>query len=103
MSGRECGCPPWVEQCVHFDGAVVVLTSPASVFAEGMRRGLNPKRQPRWAVYGPAFWEAELDSSISTGLVDANGDSANYLFVEDEYAARDEFRRREALLVGREA
>ena len=27
-SGRECGCPPWVVRCVHFDGRTLVLLNP---------------------------------------------------------------------------
>ena len=27
-AGRECGCPPWVIRCVHFDGRTLVLLNP---------------------------------------------------------------------------
>ncbi len=48
---RECDCPPWVKQCVHIDGTVIILTSaediPAQVTkAHGAARGYRVVQSP---------------------------------------------------------
>ncbi len=100
--GRECDCPAWVVQCVHFDGKVLVLASPASVRAEGKRRGASfaPHRRLPWAVYGPAVWaEDGPDALAATGLV--RGPVVERFGTKKAIA--DEFRRREAELVEAQA
>ncbi len=96
---RECGCPPWVVRCAHFDGQMLCLFVAKRV-PEGCRRcNSEPVSQ-----YATASYEGSWGPCLSCGepavfahqLIDAGqSDTLD--------AARDEFRRREAELLGREA
>lgn len=48
-AGRECGCPPWVLRCAHWDGAGVVWVGP---------HGSPHDRHVmvRYAVYSMSEW-----------------------------------------------
>ncbi len=96
VRARECGCPPWVVPCVHFDGYVLWLTDEelahASLAAHG-NGGFN--------VVGGR--EEDLTNC------DCGDPHKIFRVVDAEHslgltldAARDEFRRRESELLGRE-
>ncbi len=77
---RECGCPPWVEPCVHFDGRVVYIGRPNGALYEvhGPTKILIESNDPMVRRHDgcvpSAFWEERL--------------------------ARDEFDRRAEQLLG---
>ena len=97
---RECGCPDWVEPCVHFDGQILILT-----------RGSDapPHNPPECELrkYCPSEYHVNLGTHY--GPCSQCGVESRILGVTDFWcadtldAARDEFRRREAVLLGREA
>ncbi len=96
VRARECGCPPWVE-CIHFDGRVTWLADSA-VYEAAICSGHRD------------FYPGEA-YSVSTGLVapcltggePVLSSDLPWFYTTDAAAARAEFRRREAELLGREA
>ncbi len=83
---RECGCPPWAEPCVHYGGGQVWI---ASFDGEG-----------HW-VHGPSTIDNpdELDDPDMR----THRQPCGCPHFTDEAEARDEFDRRAAQLLGRDA
>ncbi len=108
--GRECGCPPGVKWCAHFDGKIVILTGPRICPDLGKRH--TPESRNLYMVatgtgydYGVAVTVVNADGAVvprtcACPLLKSNGHFAFRSETMD--AARDEFRRREAQLLGRE-
>ena len=79
---RECGCPEWVEMCVHFDGRWVALH-------------LAPPFYKFWAVCQGVEPPAYLESEAGHNLKGEFG-----WLEQDEQAALAVFRDAEARLLG---
>ena len=100
---RECGCPPWVEECTHKGRLVVALASPQSLRAEAkVRKIFLPKGwRFRWSVYGPACWaKGGPDAPNATGMTLPRTGPGTTAFGGDEKRCRAEFDRRAVQLVG---
>ena len=95
---RECGCPSWVKSCVHFDGQAVRLYDGTLVpDCEYYRGGLSGRYRLSTAT---GTWKPHQ----RCGRLGFSGKTHAAVFDTDDYdEARDEFRRREAVLLGREA
>jgi hypothetical protein len=94
---RECGCPPWVIRCAHWDGQVLVLSDEAGHqtgcgFCDGNTGPQVFQMREPWSTCpycaGPAIypWQVQFASCQ-----------------DDLPAAEAEFHHREAALLGREA
>ncbi len=80
---RECGCPPWVKPCVHFDGRVVYV--------------VVPFRGNSYEVHGP--------TRITVKSNDADvrrHEPCDPTYFQDGAGVDAEFDRRAAQLVGHE-
>ncbi len=97
---RECGCPPWLEPCVHFDGVVLAMADENVPTPEGF----DPKHAPAQAGV-PRYGVMTIqDRNPCSCCGMSMGERIGELFTTDDAdAARDEFHRREAELLGREA
>ena len=97
MSERECGCPPWVVQCAHFDGKALWLNDQTSA-AKGIAETSCPVK---WLevgadTYGVYLGEVDRCScGQHGGLRTGMWQPAQTLTLDD---ARAEFRRRSELL-----
>ncbi len=109
MRARECGCPDWAEQCAHFDGAILILASMYHECPEGKQH--FGKGSPYGVAMGSGFggegqsWRQNANGKIFRAQCSCPGLLLPQLMggFDTLDAARDEFRRREAELLGREA
>ncbi len=97
---QECGCPPWVVQCAHFEGQIVVLASPESQRQEAHRRKVKAPAVFHWLTFGPTVDRYYRPHPRKNGMglvLPANPDFQEHRF-DTEYAASVEFACRAELL-----
>ena len=96
---RECECPPWVVQCAHWDGQMVCLgkTSP---LPQGCHR-CNANIGTKYGVitYAGAWGPCTVCGGASLWTDQIRKPGSRH---DDLGSAQDEFRHREAQLLGRE-
>ena len=97
---RECPiCPPFAEMCAHWDGKVLVLWDDHQI-PHTCNGGDRPFDYGGYSLHlgsmTPCERSAECNVLVSTDL-------RPQVFGENAEAARAQFRRREAELLGREA
>ena len=94
-----CGCPPWVIRCVHWEGQILLLQDGSTAEASPCCNGVRP---------APVWWIGAIAGDWSACEVcgDASYFARQKVFALPAFidfdAALAEFRRREALLLGRE-
>ncbi len=95
---RECGCPPWVVQCAHYDGRIVTNSDCSLLGPSGCETCINPDP--------PLFWVSEITdwgTCPDCGEPGAWSDAVLWSATPDTLpAARAEFDRRAAQLAGHE-
>ena len=96
---RECGCPPWVDRCVHFDGKQLILGK-----AKGCDCGLPPIGSRHgtgdFAVTLVPFplVDCPLGKGIGTHLAAMPSEEIEVFMFPTGDEARAEFDRRAELL-----
>lgn len=90
---RECGCPPWATQCVHWEEQTLFL---ADVREHQQLHG-HAVGVPRFAVGIGTLVDCTCGKGDNIRIT--HSDVGRYDTLD---AARAEFRRREAELLGRE-
>lgn len=104
-SGRECGCPPYVVRCAHFEGRAVWLQN-TNDWARACL-GLTPPRAMFPNIYavgvgdGPEVCTRPICYCTGSGVEHIQISCATEEWSEfsDLAAAEAEFSRREALLL----
>ena len=93
----ECGCPPWVEPCAHYEGrAIGLISSSDPVDCCDTHKPAQP------GLYVVAEYRAvsQNENCGCYGLQSPMNESVVY---DTRDAARAEFRRRAAQLIGDDA
>lgn len=57
QEGRECGCPEWTEQCVHWDGVILSLLSVEKADGFGCRTCRQHWESPLFVINYIDEWE----------------------------------------------
>ena len=93
MRARECGCPPWVEQCAHWDRQIINIGGPIQLHFHNHGDWLDTS----FSVRTTLGFEPCPKAGCPAILIDGNRTDRLFL---DQQAARAEFDRRAAQLVG---
>ncbi len=103
---RECGCPPWVEPCVHFDGRVLILALDDRDEANGKghtcRGGSRPFDSQGFSVHLTSGKMIPCGRTPDCPVVVFEAPCEGCIGFDTRTAARAEFDRRAAQLVGHE-
>lgn len=89
--GKECGCPPWVVRCAHFDGKTLWLVDSDLFPAELLDDGSHIKTPYRYAAVSGVIHNCACERHVKVTVRHLDSDSLTH--------AQAEFARREAALL----